>query len=95
MAESNVPNLDAMEPDELMAFWKRYHRVGGKAARELFGDDIGATGYVTAARNLAHYASNKATAIQCRLRGDITTAIMYERICDDIYARLPSFAKGW
>lgn len=45
------------------------------------------------AREIAAYADNKAVAMECRLRGDIPAALVYEKICDDIYARLPEFAR--
>ena len=72
--ESNVPNLDAMDADELMAFWMKHQ--GGRGYTELL-----------------NYASNKATAIGCRSRGEIGWALMYEGICDDIYKRLPDWAR--
>ena len=67
--------------------------VVGKEAAEaaqaaaLIGDKR--KGYTAIARQLAHYASNKATAMGCRLRGDIGAALIYENICDGIYNRLP------
>lgn len=92
--QTNVPNLDAMEPDDLMEFWFLHHGThysGGRNHRRLFPN--GGKGTRKAAGDLAAYASNKATAMQCRLRGDIETALMYEGIADRIYARLPEFAK--
>jgi len=82
-------NLDCMEPDELMAFWSRHQR--GRQYRELFPD--GGKGTRRATADLANYASNIATAKRCRLRGDIETALMYEKIADRIYESLPSFAQ--
>lgn len=83
----NVPNLDAMPEDELMAFWSRYARPSRKDAEELIGDRR--KGFTTLSGRLAGYASNKATAITCRLRGDIQAAQVYEGICDAIYERIP------
>lgn len=50
-------------------------------------------GYVTATRDLGHYCWNKTTAMACRRRGDIQSAIVYENICETIYNRLPGWAK--
>jgi hypothetical protein len=50
-------------------------------------------GYVTATIDLSHYASNKAVAINERLKGNIQAALIYEKICEDIYNRLPTFAR--
>lgn len=82
-----IPNLDAMPEDELWAFWKRYGRPRRADAAELIGDTR--RGYTTICGKLAGYASNKATAISCRLRGDIQAASVYESICESIYQRLP------
>lgn len=87
MAET--PNLDALSADELMAFWMRYQ--SGRQYRELFPVQV--PGRKRATADLANYASNKATAIGCRLRGDISTALMYEDIADRIYAGLPTWSK--
>lgn len=89
--ENNVPNLDAMEPDDLMAFWKQHQ--AGRNSRALFL--AGGTGTHNATADLANYASSKATAMQCRLRGDVESALMYEKICDGIYDRLPDWARSW
>ncbi len=85
-------NLDTMDKDELMTFWFETNSVRPiRKARELF--PYRPTGYVKAFKNLGHYAANKATAISCRLRGTIDTALMYEGIADRIYDELPRFAK--
>jgi hypothetical protein len=34
-----------------------------------------------------------ATAMRCRARGEVHTAIHYESICQQIYDRLPTFAR--
>jgi len=88
MSENNIPNLDAMPADELMQFWVTHQR--GRRYRDLVGSGRGAR---RATADLANYASNKATAMQCRLRGDIQAALMYEGIADRIYDGLPSFAR--
>ena len=85
-------NLDCMEHTELMAFWSTTNSVRPiKAAREAFPSRP--KGYVTAFKNLGHYASNKATAIACRHNGSIDRALMYEKIADRIYSELPAFAR--
>ena len=85
---NNVPNLDAMTRDELMTFWMQHQR--GRGYKALLGSG---RGRMKATAFLACYASNVATALACRLRGDISTACMYERIADNIYAKLPDYAK--
>ena len=82
-------NFDAMSAEELMEFWAKHK--SGRDYRELFPD--GGKGSKTAAADLANYAINKATAMQCRIKGDIPTALMYEGICDRIYDRLPAMAR--
>lgn len=89
MNENNVPNLDCEASADLMAFWKKHQR--GLRYLDLFPS--GGRGSKSATADLANYASNKATAQQCRLRGDIRSAAMYEDIADRIYESLPEFAK--
>lgn len=72
-----------------MDFWNKHQ--GGRKHRELF--PAGGKGTRKATADLANYASNKATAMGCRLRGDIEGALMYEAICDRIYQGLPDFAR--
>jgi hypothetical protein len=84
-------NLDAMHADELMTFWSKYSRATKANRVELFGRT--GEGTVTAARALANYASNKATAMQCRARGDLHAALLYEGICDNIFESLPDYAR--
>lgn len=87
-------NLDNEDSATLMSFWARTNSVRPIAfAKQLFPNRE--KGYVAATKSLGHYASNKATAIDCRLRGDIPAALMYESICDRIYRELPAWAKGW
>lgn len=84
-----VPNLDAMSSDELLQFWLTHQR--GRNYRELFPN--GGKGTKSATWQLAHYASNRATAMSCRLRGEILAATVYEGILDRIYRELPEWAK--
>ena len=85
----HVPNLDCMEDDDLMGFWLRHQR--GRKARDIFPN--GGKGTRTATGDLAAYAVNKATAMSCRIRGDIRAALIYEKICEDIYDGLPDSAR--
>jgi hypothetical protein len=87
------PNMDAMPSDELMTIWNTINREPVRTARAWFPDAY--RGFVAATRDLGAYASNTATAMDCRRRGDIGTAVMYETICDRIYDRLPAFARTW
>lgn len=84
---NDVPNFDGMTSNELWDFWKKYHRARRKDAEKLVGRR---KGFTRIAAQLAAYASNKATAMDCRRRGDITAAQVYETICNNIYDRLPS-----
>ena len=85
----NVPNLDALEPAELMEFW--YRHQCGRGYRKIF--PTGGRGAQRATGDLAAYAANKATAMRCRLSGDIPTAQIYENIADSIFEELPAFAR--
>lgn len=89
MIEFDVPNLDAQTPDELLAFWSKHQR--GRQYKTLAPN--GGRGTKLATEALANYASNKATAMQCRVRGDIPGALMYESICERIYKQLPEWAQ--
>lgn len=84
-------NLDDTfhDSDQLMAFWAKHQ--SGRQYRDIFPD--GGKGTKRAVADLANYASNLATARQCRARGDINTAKSYEAICEKIYRALPQFAK--
>jgi hypothetical protein len=83
-----LKNLDAMTPEDLWAFWGTFKK-GAKRSNcaTLIGDKR--KGYTTLANDLACYASNKATAIKCRLDGCIDSALIYESICERIYNNLP------
>lgn len=84
-----VPNMDSLDASDLRAFWTR-HR-DGRNARDLF--PAGGNGTRRATADLASYASNKATAVECRLSGRIDSALGYESICERIYRRLPSAVR--
>ncbi len=85
---NNVPNFDAMTRDELMEFWRRFHRPTRKDAEWLVGDRR--KGFTNVAAALANYACNKAVAMSCRISGDITAALIYEQHCDLSYERIPA-----
>lgn len=87
--DAGPPNLDAMFPDDLRNFW--FHHQRGRNYLELFPH--GGKGTRGATADLANYAANKATAMECRQRGEIDRARMYEDIADRIYNGLPSWAK--
>ena len=87
----NIPNFDAMDKDELLDFWFKYSRATRAEAEELIGDRR--RGFTILAKDLAYYASNKGTAVACRLKGDIRAALVYESICDSIYDALPGDLK--
>lgn len=80
-------NLDCQTHDFLMEFWARYSRPRRIDALDLVGSR---KGYTTLAGDLAAYAVNKATAMSCRVRGDIQAAEIYETICERIYSDLPA-----
>lgn len=94
--EPGAPNLDdGYTQEELMTFWAITASSYGRpiiVARQLFPGRP--RGYVRATLDLARYASNKATAMGCRRRGEISAALVCENICDRIYSRyLPAFAR--
>jgi hypothetical protein len=91
--ESGSPNIDgwSIDPDDITKLARCLETQSRHVGQIMFPDRP--KGYVTATRNLAHYAWNKSTAMRCRLIGRITDALIYEEICEKIYARLPDFAK--
>lgn len=85
-----VPNLDeGLTREKLWEFFER-HKWPLRSSK-LF--PTRPPGYMAAERNLAHYACNKAVAMDCRERGDIQSAQLYEGIADRIYQQLPFYAK--
>jgi hypothetical protein len=87
-----VPNLDAMNQDELRAFAQYVHGFSRKKARILFGDPL-PPGHRQAFNKLGHYAWNLITARAERERGHIGSAQMYEAIVDRVYQQLPPWAR--
>jgi hypothetical protein len=88
-----VPMMDVDNESELEAFIREMgNGVRPVAqARRIFPTKP--KGYVEAARDLRNAAWNALTARQCRKRGDIQGALMYEGITDRIYNKLPAWAK--
>lgn len=87
----NIPNLDAMSRTDLLDFEHEYGRPNRAQAAYLIGDTR--PGYTGLTKTIAGYAGNKAAAMYCRTKGDITGASVYERICDNIYDSLPTDLK--
>jgi hypothetical protein len=89
---TNVPNLDCMDVDELMQFLRDYFYPNRSNTKSLLGipeSDNLPRGSKRVVKDLSNYAANKVAAMDCRRRGDVNTAIMYEDICDRIYQKLP------
>lgn len=84
-----VPNLDALPRSELVEFAVRYR--GGENAMELFGVDGKRARFLTDA--LSRYAYYAESAQDAREGGDVRGALAQEKICDEIYARLPDAAR--
>jgi hypothetical protein len=80
-------NFDSMSLEDLLTFAQFESNTTRTAASNLVGDRR--PGYLAIARNIGHYARNKAGAMQCRERGDILAATNYETICERIYQELP------
>lgn len=93
-ATNNVPNLDAENDVEKLREFAVKHE-GGKRLKDLFPS--GGEGTKNATADLANYAWNKLTAIECRKgpKRKVADALQYEAICDRIYSTLPKWAKGW
>jgi hypothetical protein len=90
--ELGAPNLDGMTDTDLHMFAAATRGVAPRtAARRLFPHER--RGATTAVKRLNAYAWNLITARACRLRGDVATALQYERICERIYSELPDWAR--
>lgn len=89
---ASIPALDALGEDGLMTFWSVYHVAGPKLAEHLFGRRF--PGFTNAARALANYASNKATAMACARRGDANGVAVYEHGAKLSFDRLPEEARS-
>lgn len=86
-------NIDAysVDADEIWRLALCLSRHATAAARAMFPEKP--PGFRRATVSLGHYAFNKSTAMKCRARGEIYTAQHYESICEQIYKRLPDFAR--
>jgi len=97
VAAENMLNLDNFnhknEADMLWAMGRYIERNSKKVAKILF--PWRPKGYVRATKDLGRYAENKATAMRCRLPGGtgVVAAQGYELICDQIFEKLPPFAR--
>lgn len=87
----SAPNLDAMSAGELWELQDRIGREPLKVAEEFF--PVRPPKYVAQTKQLGAYACNKSVAMKCRVMGDVEAAIIYEKICDNIYDKLLEFAK--
>lgn len=84
-------NPDGMNQDEIVQW---INAIGNglrpAIAKRWFP---GVKGQYAHARAMRNYLWNKSTAMGCRLRGEIQTALQYEAICDRIYGELPAVAR--
>jgi hypothetical protein len=89
VAKQTVFALDINLDDEQEArdFTLTHGACSGSGRRVARALGLSGKGSSRLAKSLLCYAWNKVTAIECRNRGDITTALKYEEICDTIYAR--------
>lgn len=72
-----LPKFSKMTDDELMTFWKRYHRPTRKDAEALVGDRR--PGYTNLAAEYAALACDMAVVIGCKRRGDQNGVECYEQ----------------
>ena len=84
-----VPNLDVIDLDELRYFFN-VHKTGRKHAELFPAKPLGAA---AVSKDLAAYAISALDARTERAEGRIEQALIYERICQDIYRKLPGWAK--
>ncbi|MDB4278593.1 hypothetical protein N9917_03190 [Deltaproteobacteria bacterium] len=83
-------NLDAMERDDLMAFWAANRSPSYEQAQAIVGD---VPDPVSVVELLGAYAVAKACAIKLRLEGEIARAMIYEQHCDIYYADVPEAVR--
>ena len=83
-------NFDCMEIDELTNWAKDHQNPTIKQCVAIFPQR---KNVIPIVRLLSQYASNKAEAMTHRSSGNINDALMYERMCDTLYNRLPEFAR--
>lgn len=90
-ADEGGANLDCVPQDDLMVIWHAIYTHPVRAARILW--PTRPAGYVRVVRLYGAYASNKATAMRCRINGDIDAAQVYEDICEHIYRSMEEYAR--
>lgn len=86
-------NPKGVPADALWDFWIQTQQACRQTARRLFPDRP--RGYVKATADLGHHAANRATAMRLRAQGHMAAAQNCEAICDQIYERLPDYARWW
>ena len=87
-----VPNLDAMEPDELVRFYFQFQ--DGMAWRELFNEgEVDPAFAQETARLLCSYAWTLLQAKRERLAGRIPSAQRLEHQAQRLYNQLPDWAR--
>lgn len=89
--EPGPVNLDGMDQSELYTFITATRgSQPRRAARRLFKGELSG---VLVVRWLNQYARNKVVAMACRERGEVETALRYEKVCEIFYNYLPEYAK--
>jgi hypothetical protein len=91
MPEYDIPNLDAMDIEDVKAFRRACASDLDGKSKELFPDQP--AGCFEATYNLEGYASLKINAINARHEGRMDDALDYEHSADIIYTRLPVWAR--
>ena len=86
-----ILNLDGMNETELWELWEQCYHNPRRTALLWFPERP--EGYVRTATDLSHYACNKSVAMKYRAKGEISVAELYEKICENIYDKLPAFAR--
>jgi len=84
-------NLD--DESEVESFIANYGNIRGKKLANLLG--LVGKGGVKLANSFSNYAWNKLTAISLRKNGNISNAMVYEKICDKIYNSIPIDSRPW
>lgn len=79
-----LDTLNRLNSQQLWDFWRKHRR--GRRYLELFPSGGPGSKKITA--SLANYASNLAVSRECRDRGDLMGANMYNSIAGRIIARL-------
>jgi hypothetical protein len=88
-----MENLDCMDESGLRAMAGAWDNAAApRAVARLWFPDR-PRGFTRAASMVARYAARKADAMRFRAAGRITAAQIAEETCDQIYARLPAFAR--